>query len=88
MELFITGYRSNKWNVGGVRPMTLAQALEACDIKQPPEYLYSKCPYAFIAVSSATTSTLIDDANKPLYYSLYALWDLVGVDDEGTRCGR
>ena len=41
-----------------------------------------------IAVSSATTSTLVDDAAETLYYTLYVLWDLVGVDDEGTRRGR
>ena len=81
MELFITGYRSNKWNVGGVRPMTLAQALEACDIKQPPEYLYSKCPYAFIAVSSATTSTLVDDADETLYYTLGSCRRLIVADE-------
>ena len=41
-----------------------------------------------MAVSSATTSTLVDDAAETLYYTLYVLWDLVGVDDEGTRRGR
>ena len=37
-----------------------------------------------IAVSSATTSTLVDDADETLYYTLHVLWDLVGVDDEAV----
>ena len=37
---------------------------------------------ALIAVSFATTSSLVDDADESLYYTLYVLWDLVGVDDE------
>ena len=44
--------------------------------------------HTVIAVSSATTRTLVDDAAETLYYILYVLWDLVGVDDEGTRGGR